>query len=241
MSKKKTKPKSASRRSRRTKYIAVLVVILAASLSFGAVFGGWRNLPVIRNLVSPVPRAVSPAPPPTIPSPANPSREYIYSGSKLVAIETPKSDQTITFNSLADKTYGDAPFSLNATVSSGLAISFTITAGPATVSGSTLTITGAGSVSVRADQPGNDSFNPAQSVTQSFNVAKANATVALTNLTQTYTGAAHYASAPTTPANLNVNFSYSQSGTNVSSPTNAGSYSTVATVADSNYQGSATG
>src|SRR6266436_9512399 len=120
MSKKKTKPKSASRRSRRAKYVAVLVVILASTLGFGAVFGGWRNLPVIRNLVFPAPRAVSPAPPPTIPSPANPSREYIYSGGKLVAIETPKSDQTITFNSLADKTYGDVPFSLSANASSGL-------------------------------------------------------------------------------------------------------------------------
>jgi len=241
MSKKKTKPKSASRRSRRAKYIAVLVLILAASLSFGAVFGGWRNLPVIRNLVSPAPRVVQPTSPPTIPSPANPSREYIYSGSKLVAIETRKSDQTITFNSLTDKTYGDAPFSLSATASSGLSISFTVTSGPAAVSGSTLTITGAGAVSVRADQPGNDSFNPAQSITQSFNVAKATATVTLSNLTQTYDGAAHYASATTTPSNLSVNFSYSQSGTNVGTPFNAGSYSTVATVANSNYQGSATG
>lgn len=241
MSNKKTKSKRKARRLRRTKYLAVLVVLLSIGLGFGAVLGGWRNLPVIRNLVSPVPRAVPPLQPPTIPSPANPSREYIYSGSKLIAIETPKSDQTITFNSLADKTYGDAPFSLNATASSGLAISFTVTSGPATVSGTTLTITGAGTVSVRADQPGNDSFNPAQSVTQSFNVAKANATVTLTNLNQTYDGAAHYASATTTPSNLSVNFSYSQSGTNVSTPTNAGSYSTVATVADSNYQGSATG
>ena len=109
MSKKKTKPKKASRRAKRAKYIA-LVVILAATLSIGAVFGQWRNLPVVRNLVLPAPRVVQPAPPPPIPSPANPSKEYIYGGGKLIAIETPKSDQSITFNAISNKTYGDTPF-----------------------------------------------------------------------------------------------------------------------------------
>src|SRR5204863_5407469 len=33
-----------------------------------------------------------------------------------------KADQTITFGSLADKTYGDAPFSVSATSSSGLPV-----------------------------------------------------------------------------------------------------------------------
>src|SRR5207245_10200539 len=78
-------------------------------------------------------------------------------------------------------------------------------------------------------------------VTQSFNVAKAAATVTLTNLAQTYDGSAHYASVTTNPANLNVALSYSQGGTTFNSPTNAGSYSVTATVNDNNYQGNATG
>ena len=227
--------KKPSRRARRRKYLSIAAMVLIATLGFAASRYPWRNLPSARSVVP----LTAPVSPPTIPPANNPSKEYIYAGSKLIAIEAPKSDQTITFNPLADKTYGDAPFALSAIASSGLSVSFTITSGPATVSGSTLTINGAGSVSVRADQAGNDSFKPAQSVTQSFTVAKATATVTLTNLTQTYDGAAHYASATTTPANLNVNFSYSQGGTNVSTPTNAGSYSVTATVNDNNYQGNA--
>ncbi len=241
MSTKKTKPKKASRRSRRTKYVAVLIVVLTASLSFGAVFSRWRNLPVIRNLVSPAPRVVQPASPPTIPPPTNPSKEYIYGGGKLIATESGKSDQTITFNSISDRTYGDASFSISGTASSGLAVSFTVISGPAAVSGSMVTLTGAGAVSITAAQAGNDGYNPAQAVTRSFNCAKATATVTLTNLTQTYDGAAHYASVATSPANLNVGLGYDQGGTNVSSPTNAGSYSASATVNDSNYQGNAAG
>jgi len=79
-------------------------------LWFGAVFGRWLNLPVIRNLVSQVFRVVQPASPP---APAIPSKEYVYGAGKLIATESGKSDQTITFNSIPDKTYGDAPFSMS--------------------------------------------------------------------------------------------------------------------------------
>jgi len=240
VSKKKTKPKRVNRRAKRAKYIA-LVVILAATLSLGAVFGQWRNLPVVRNLVSPAPRVIQPAPPPTIPSAANPSKEYIYAGGKLIATESGKSDQTITFNSIPDKTYGVLPFLMSGTASSELPITYTVTSGPASFSGNIITINGAGAVSVTASQSGNDGFNPAQPVTQSFNVAKAAVTVTLTDLTQTYDSAAHYASVTTTPANLNVILGYNQGGTTVNSPTNAGSYSVTATVNENNYQGNATG
>ncbi len=118
-------------------------------------------------------------------------------GGKLIANESGKSDQTITFNSIPDKTYGDAPFSMSGTASSGLPIAYTVTSGPASVSGSVVAITGAGAVSITANQSGNDGFNPAQPVTHSFNVAKAAVPVTLTNLNQTYDSAAHYASVMT--------------------------------------------
>jgi hypothetical protein len=44
-----------------------------------------------------------------------------------------KKDQTITFGALARKTYGDAPFTVSATASSGLPVSFSIVSGPATI------------------------------------------------------------------------------------------------------------
>jgi len=59
--------------------------------------------------------------------------------------------QTITFAALANVTYGVSPITLTATASSGLPVSYAVS-GPATVSGSTLAITGAGTVKVTASQ-----------------------------------------------------------------------------------------
>ena len=85
--------------------------------------------------------------------------------------------QTITVAPLASKTYGDAPFTLSASASSGLAPSYSILSGPATTSGSTVTITGAGTVIVRAAQAGDATYLPATPVDQSFSVTPATLTV----------------------------------------------------------------
>ena len=66
--------------------------------------------------------------------------------------------QTITFGALSSKTYGDIPFTVSATASSGLAPTFSIASGPATISGSTVTLTGVGTVVVRASQAGNVTY-----------------------------------------------------------------------------------
>jgi hypothetical protein len=78
--------------------------------------------------------------------------------------------QTITFNPLSNKTYGDPSFAVSATASSGLPVSFSVFSGPATISGSTVTITGVGTVTIRASQSGNANWNPAPNVDQSFQV-----------------------------------------------------------------------
>ena len=74
-----------------------------------------------------------------------------------------KASQTISFGALADKTYGDSPFAVSASASSGLPVSFSVQSGPATINGSTVTITGAGMVTVRAAQAGNTNYNAAPS------------------------------------------------------------------------------
>lgn len=81
-------------------------------------------------------------------------------------------DQTIAFSALGDKTFGDAPFAISASASSGLAVSFTAS-GNCTVTGSTVSLTGAGACIITADQAGDASFNPAPSVAQSFSIAMA--------------------------------------------------------------------
>ena len=89
---------------------------------------------------------------------------------------TPAS-QTITFNSLSTKTYGDSPFTLSATATSGLPVSFSIVSGPATILGNTLTITGAGNVTVRASQSGDANYYAASNVDHSFTVNKVTPTI----------------------------------------------------------------
>src|ERR1035441_6815558 len=63
-----------------------------------------------------------------------------------------KESQTITFYSLASVTYGVGPITLSATASSTLPVSYSVLSGPGTVSGNTLTVTGAGTIVIAADQ-----------------------------------------------------------------------------------------
>ncbi len=79
-----------------------------------------------------------------------------------------KIDQSITFDPLPNRLVSDSPFIVGATTTSGLLVSFSIVSGPATTIGSTVTITGAGTVVVRASQSGNCGFNAAADVDQSF-------------------------------------------------------------------------
>jgi hypothetical protein len=79
--------------------------------------------------------------------------------------------QTITFNPLGNVTFGTPPITLSASASSGLSVSYSAT-GPATVAGSTLTITGVGTVTVTAMQAGNSSYAPASWVSHSFVVSQ---------------------------------------------------------------------
>ena len=82
--------------------------------------------------------------------------------------------QTITFGSLGNVTFGVAPFSITATASSGLAVSFaSTTTAVCTISGSTVTVIAAGICSITASQPGNSTYSAAPSVTRSFMVSKA--------------------------------------------------------------------
>ena len=86
---------------------------------------------------------------------------------------TVKQDQTIDFPSIGGHTFGDADFAVTATASSGLAVTLSIASGPATISGNTVHITGAGTVVVHAAQAGNPAFNAAPPVDRSFDVARA--------------------------------------------------------------------
>jgi uncharacterized repeat protein (TIGR03803 family) len=91
---------------------------------------------------------------------------------------TPGTDQSITFGSLAAKTFGNTPFVLIATASSSLAVSYTSSNTlVATISGSTVTITGVGATIITANQAGNGTYDAALPVEQTLTVNKANQTI----------------------------------------------------------------
>ncbi len=117
--------------------------------------------------------------------------------------------QTITFTPPATPvTYGVAPITLSATSTSNLAVSFSVLSGPATVSGNTLTIIGAGTVVVAANQTGNVNYTAATQVTQSIVVNQASQTITFTPPASPVSyGAAPIALSATSTSNLAVAFS----------------------------------
>ncbi len=135
----------------------------------------------------------------------NTTASYIFDGNKLLAdglgtltiratvaadqnynsaettatITINQADQTITFGTLADRTYGDAPFELTATGGgSGNAITYVSSnTAVATISGSTVTIVGAGTTNITASQAGNTNYAAATDVVQPLTVNQESQTI----------------------------------------------------------------
>lgn len=78
--------------------------------------------------------------------------------------------QTITFAGPGNQSFSTATITLVASASSDLPVSFAIDAGPASVDGNTLTLTGTGAVTVRASQGGDASYAAAANVVRTFTV-----------------------------------------------------------------------
>jgi hypothetical protein len=136
------------------------------------------------------------------------------SSTRQVSINVIKAPQTITFTALTSKTFGDAPFILSGTSSSGLALTYTSSnTSVATVSGNTVTIVGAGTANITAKQAGNSNYNPAVDVTQSLIVNKASQTITFTSLANKTFGDAPFTLSGTSSSGLAV--TYTSSNTSV--------------------------
>ncbi len=102
-------------------------------------------------------------------------------GTQTASFSVATESQSIAFTAPASPvSYGVAQIALSASASSGLAVTLSVLSGPASISGSTLTITGAGTVVVAANQAGNTNYAPAAQVTQSIVVNKIAPAVGLT-------------------------------------------------------------
>ena len=88
------------------------------------------------------------------------------------SVTATKVDQSITFATPADHTYGDSDFDPGATSSSGFAVSYQAS-GACSIVGGIVHFTGAGSCAVKADQAGDADYNAAPQVQHTFSVNKA--------------------------------------------------------------------
>jgi hypothetical protein len=85
-----------------------------------------------------------------------------------------KASQTITFNPIPSKAYGDADFTIDAKASSNLTLTFTSSdINVAKISGNKVTIVGVGTSTITASQAGNEFFNAAVDVQQLLTVDNA--------------------------------------------------------------------
>src|SRR5207245_114923 len=96
------------------------------------------------------------------------------SGSNTLTVN--RAPQTISFGTLANKTFGDPGVRVSATATSGLAVGFAAS-GNCAISGTTVHITGGGSCTITASQGGDGNYEPAADVAQSFQIGKASQTI----------------------------------------------------------------
>jgi hypothetical protein len=106
------------------------------------------------------------------------------SGTKTATFSVTKGVPSITFT-VAKQTYGVAPFQVSATSTSPGPITYSVLSGPATISGSTVTITGAGTVLLKASQAATVNYT-AGTKNASFVVAAATPTIRFSVANQTY-------------------------------------------------------
>jgi len=115
-----------------------------------------------------------------------------------------KADQQITFETLADKKFGDADFAVSATASSNLAVGFTA-AGNCTLNGTQVHLTGAGQCTVTASQDGNSDYN-ATSVARTFTIGKTDQQITFAALPNKAVSDADFSVTATASSNLAITF-----------------------------------
>ena len=113
---------------------------------------------------------------------ANQAASTNYSAAAQVtqSVVVNQASQTITFAPASPVTFGVAPIMLTATGgASGNPVTYTLVSGPATLNGSVLTVTGAGSIVLSANQAGNANYTAASTASATIVVNKATPSVAL--------------------------------------------------------------
>ncbi|HVN53081.1 MAG TPA: kelch repeat-containing protein, partial [Anaerolineaceae bacterium] len=137
-----------------------------------------------------------------------------YVGMAADTLTISKGDQTITFDPLSDRDVNEADFAVNATASSGLAVSFSVgvTDQCTLHDGNMIHITAAGSCTVTASQNGSANYNSATPVSRTFNIlddGKISQTITFAPLQNKVYGNPNFDVSATASSGLPVSFSAS--------------------------------
>jgi uncharacterized protein (TIGR03437 family) len=118
-----------------------------------------------------------------------------------------KTPQTITFGALTNQQFGAPPFTISATASSELPVSFaSLTNSVCAVSGSTVTMIAVGTCTIQATQAGDDTYGAAPPVSQSFRVLPLSQTIAFAALPNLPLNSAPFTVSATASSGLPVSF-----------------------------------
>lgn len=123
------------------------------------------------------------------------------STSFTVSPETP----TLTFQAIPGQTYGSAPFSVSATSASTGSVTYSVTSGPATISGNTVTLTGVGTVNLAANQAAAGNYTVATAYV-SFAVSPGVPSLTFQSISSQTFGNAPFTVSATSPSNGTVTY-----------------------------------
>jgi sugar lactone lactonase YvrE len=158
--------------------------------------------------------------------------DAVYGGSASGTLVISPLSATVTLGNLSPTYNGSAQAVSVVTSPSGLAVTVTY-------NGSSSVPISAGTYAVLATISQTNYSGSAQGT---LTIAKAPATVTLSNLTATYDGATHAVTAVSNPAGLSVVVTYTVNGASTTkAPSVPGSYPVVGTISDTNYTGSGSG
>ncbi|MCX6953369.1 MAG: YDG domain-containing protein, partial [Verrucomicrobia bacterium] len=134
----------------------------------------------------------------------------VANASSTATLVIAKAPQTVAFSLTGSDFSVGSTLGLVATASSGLPVTFSVVSGTASLSGSSVSITTGGAVSVRASQAGNDNYLPA-SADQGFTgvAAKAAQTIAFAALSNRKVNDGALSLSATASSGLPVSFSVS--------------------------------
>ena len=117
----------------------------------------------------------------------NVGNDTVAFASQAQTLTINKASQSISFESLANKTYGDVPFVLSASASAGLSLVYSASNTLISINRNTVTINGAGTVNITASNTGNTNYLGAfatqiLTITEANNSNKINPTLTFTAL-----------------------------------------------------------